>query len=812
MFNSKMPRSLTLQLALLPFISLGIALAEEFGGQLETLFEKHCYECHDDISEKGGLDLFSLPQDLSDEATFAKWERIFDRVADGEMPPEEEEPLSGGEKRIFGEILSGPLATAHAATKGTVLRRLNRHEYENTLNDLLGIRIEAAELLPEDGRSGEFDTVGEALGLSMIQLQSYLDVAKLALDTGIADTVLKPEPSTVTANYADTRGAEKFIGTSWHKLPDGSVVFYQALHYPTGMLREANAPVDGYYKVRITGYAHQSDKPVTFSVGSTSFERASKRPTWGYWSFAPGEPQTVEFTTWMEDKHMIEITPQGIYDKDYLIKKDGIAAYQGPGLAISSVELIGPIVDEFPTKGHRLIFDGIDRREIEPSDPKTKAKSYYKPKFEIVTETLTEDVIAILTRFGTTAFRRPVDEQIIAPYVILFQKEISEGADVEDALKTALAGMLCSTDFLYFNEPVGKLDNFALASRLSYFLTRSLPDETLLSAAAASNFNNDSDAIRAGAIRLIGSPHFERFIDDFTDSWLDLRDIEFTMPDSKLFPEFDQYLLHSMVDETRAFFRELIDSNLGVDNLAKSDWTMLNWRLADHYGIDGVTSPTLEKVSLPANSPRGGLLSQASIHKVSANGTNTSPVLRGVWINERILGKYPAHPPPGTPGVEPDIRGAETLREILEKHRDSESCQACHQLIDPPGFALESFNPVGGWRENFRSGDGGEKPTEQWALGKKIRYKIGLPVDASGELQDGRSFSGFMEYRDLIASDPDQLAKSLVTKLLTFGTGREMGFSDRSEIDQIVAESAKNGHGVRDLVLSVVTSDIFRHK
>lgn len=786
--------------------------ADSFVDGLEPFFEKHCYGCHDDVSEKGGLDLFALPTDLSDEATYAKWERIFDRVADGDMPPEDKEPMTPGEKRIFGEVLAPHLVEAHATTKGTVLRRLNRTEYENTLNDLFGIRIEAAEMLPEDGRSGEFDTVGEALGLSMIQLQGYLDVAKLALDTAIADRLEKPEPTTVTASYAETRGAEKFIGNQWLKLPDDSVVFYQALGYPTGMLREASANTDGYYRVRITGYAYQSEKPITFSVGSTSFERAAKKPTWGYWTLAPGEPQTVEFTTWMEAKHMVEITPQGIYDEEYLIKKNGIENYEGPGLAIKSVELFGPIVEEFPTKGHELIFEGLDRREVEPSNPANKTKSWYRPEFEIVSESPTEDAVAVLNRFGNKAFRRPVTEEQVAPYMILFQRELSEGSDFENSLRTAISAMLCSTDFLFFNEPSGQLDDYSLASRLSYFLTRSMPDENLMLAASAGKLSNDPELLKSEAERLMQSEDFERFLVDFTDSWLDLRDIEFTMPDSKLYPEFDQYLQHSMVDETRLFFRELIDENLGIENVVKSDWTMLNWRLADHYGIDGVVSPTVEKVSLPADSPRGGILSQASIHKVSANGTNTSPVLRGVWINERILGKHPAPPPPGIPGVEPDIRGAETLRELLDKHRDSESCQACHNMIDPPGFALESFDPVGGWRDHFRSLGEGEKPEEIYALGQKVRYKMGLPVDSSGQLADGREFSGFREFRDLIASDPDQLAKALVTKLLTFSTGREIGFSDRAEIDRLVFASAEKGHGVRDLILAVVTSDIFRHK
>ena len=239
---------------------------------------------------------------------------------------------------------------------------------------------------------------------------------------------------------------------------------------------------------------------------------------------------------------------------------------------------------------------------------------------------------------------------------------------------------------------------------------------------------------------------------------------------------------------------------------------MLNWRLAKHYGIEGVTSAAITKVALPSDSMRGGFLTQASVLKVSANGTNSSPVLRGVWINERILGKHPAPPPPGVPGVEPDIRGATTLRELLAKHRNSESCQSCHEMIDPPGFALESFDPIGGWRENFRSIGEGEKPTEKWAGDKGIRYRIGPPVDSSGQLQDGRRFANYPEFRDLIAADRALLAKAFLTKLLTFATGREMGFSDRPEINALVAKAGESGYGLRDLILLAATSEIFRHK
>lgn len=793
-------------------LSSGIAMSTDFSNELLPFFERHCYECHDANLKKGGLDLDALGTDLADEATLAAWVRLYDRVATGEMPPPDQPRPGAGEKQHFQDTLAPALSTAHESQKGTVLRRLNRREYENTLNDLLGIRLEAASLLPEDGRAGEFDNVGEALGISASQMRNYLDLAASAIDLAIAGHTSPPVPTKTTATYAETQGADKFIGDAWHRAPDGAVVFFRELGYPTGMLREANAKESGYHRIRVTGYAYQSDSPVIFSVGGTTFARAAGRPTYGYFAFQPGKPRTIELTTWMDKGYMIEITTQGLHDPDYLIKKVGIANFQGPGLAISSVEIEGPIVEEFPSRGHHLVFDGIDRREIEPRNPADKEKPYYVPKFEIVSANPTTDVIPALKRFASAAFRRPATDDDIAPYLILFQKEMMAGADFESALRTALAAILCSPDFLFLRERPGRLGDHALASRLSYFLTRTSPDAELLAAAAGGALARDPAALRSHAGRLLESALSDRFITDFTDAWLDLRNIEFTNPDEQLFPEFDRYLQDSMLAETRAYFRELIRANLDASHLVKSDFAMLNQRLAAHYGIEGVTSPTVTRVSLPADSVRGGFMTQASVLKVSANGTNTSPVLRGVWINERILGKHPAPPPPGIPGVEPDIRGATTLRELLAKHRDSESCQACHEMIDPPGFALESFDPIGGWRDHFRSLGEGEKPAQRNAGSKRIQWKIGPPVDASGQLQDGRVFAGYSEFRDLVAQDQALLAKAFVTKLLTFATGREMGFSDRPEINQIVAKGGESGYGIRDLVLLSVSSEIFRNK
>lgn len=777
---------------------------------LDGFLKTHCADCHDASSQESGLDVLSLPSDLGHDSTLSAWIRIHDRVADGEMPPRDADQPSAGERIRFAQQLAVFLKAGHAAEKGTVLRRLNRQEYENTLNDLFGTNLKLVPLLPRDGRSHEFDNVGEALSISMVQMKRYLEAIEKVLDAAIARTVTSPPSKTISTSYADADEGKRFIGRQWLKLDDGAVVFFRRLGYPTGMLRPANTKAAGFYRVRVTGYAHQSDEPITFSVGATTFARGAEKPTFGYYSMPPGEPTTVELTAWMEDRYMVQIEPYGINDR-YEIKKVGIENYNGPGLAILNVELEGPITSEFPSRGHKLIFDGLGRREKEPSNPTARRKSWYRPEFEIMVDNPEVAVRSVLRRVTTVAFRRPSSASTIEPYFKLFRTEVAAGADTEEALRTAVAAIFCSPNFLFLRETSGVLDDFALASRLSYFLTRSAPDSQLIAAASAGQLTQDSLIVRQHVERLLLKETSERFVTDFTDAWLNLRDMEFTMPDRVLFPEYDPFLRHSMVKETRSYFRELIQQNLRVRNIVKSDFAMLNSRMAQHYEIDNVSGPGIRRVPLAPESVRGGFLSQASVLKVSANGTNTSPVVRGVWVMERILGKTPPPPPAGISGVEPDIRGASTLRELLDKHRNVDSCRRCHEMIDPPGFALECFDPVGSYRDRFRSLETGDRVVRE-VNGNKVRYKLGLPVDASGQLKEGLTFDGYRQFRDMLASDEDRLAKAFATKLLTFATGREMGFSDREPIRKLVQASTAQGHGIKDLIHLVVDSEIFRSK
>jgi hypothetical protein len=791
----------------LPAVLLGVEVAS---AGPHVFLETSCWECHTGPSVEGGLDLSALSTDLSQPEVFARWERLYDRVARGEMPPPASDPPPAAAREAFLASLAVDLNRAHAAVRGTVLRRLNRREYQNTLNDLFGTNVKLAEILPEDGRSHEFDTVGEALGISSVQMQRYMDGIRLVFDQAIGQT---PEPAPVQivrASYADTRGAEQWLGKIWLHRDDGAVVFFKNHGYPSGMLREAAVQVDGWYTVRVTGYAYQSDKPITFALGATTFARGMEQPTFGYFQLPPGRPSTIETTAWIPARYMIDLTVYGINDQ-FALKTTPVADYQGPGLAITQIEVEGPLTDSFPSRGHRLVFDGLTRQEIPPRNPAERQKPWYKPKFAIVAERPREAVMPVLRRVVEKAFRRPVEEQQIAPYLELFSAELASGSTFEESLLSAVTAIFCAPDFLFLREDPGRLDDYALASRLAYFLTRSAPDDELLAQAAAGALTSDPEMLQSQAERLLADARSERFLIDFTDAWLNLREIDFTVPDRQLFPEFDPFLQWSMLAETRAFIRRLLDDNREVVSLVKSDFAMLNSRLAEHYGIPGVEGPDLRPVSLPPTSVRGGLLGQGSVLKVSANGTNTSPVVRGVWVTERILGQRAPPPPPGVPGVEPDVRGATTLRELLDRHRSHETCRGCHQKIDPPGFALERFDPIGGWRERFRCLEGGER-LQREVNGIRVRYQLGLPVDASGALADGRVFSDFVGFRDLLASDGDLLARAFTTKLLTFATGREIGFSDRDEVERIVQMTRPRGHRLRDLMRAVVSSEIFRTK
>jgi hypothetical protein len=417
----------------------------------------------------------------------------------------------------------------------------------------------------------------------------------------------------------------------------------------------------------------------------------------------------------------------------------------------------------------------------------------------------------VIERFAARAFRRPLEAGEADRFVKLAIDELDAGEPFVEAVRVGMRGVLAAPQFLLFQEAPGKLDEDALASRLSYFLWSSLPDEELLTAAAEKRLSNP-EVLRAQVERMLRSEKSRAFVRNFTGQWLDLRSIDATSPDTKLYPEADELLKISMVQESEAFFAELLDHDLSVTNVIHSDFAMLNSRLAVHYGIDGVEGEQFRKVQLPKDSPRGGVLTQAGVLKVTANGTTTSPVMRGAWVLKKLLGQPPSPPPPGIGSIEPDTRGAITVREQLAKHRDSESCASCHRQIDPPGFALESFDVIGGYRDRYRSQDKGDTIEVKNSPRKRHYVKLGQPVDATGETSDGRPFTSIQEFKQLLLSDADQVLTSLTGKIVTYGTGAGISFADRPAVHEIVQKVRQKGGGLRTLVHEVVQSPIFQNK
>ncbi len=769
---------------------------------LRAVFEKHCLDCHDAGERKGGLDLDALAFDLGDRQTMAAWERVYDRMSLGEMPPKKKAPIAAGAKSAAVGVLGTALLEEDRRRKGTVLRRLNRVEYENTLHDLLGGHAELKEMLPEDGSVFGFDNVGEALDLSAVHLQRYMEAAGVALREAVQKGPA-PESRKVAAAFDSGRNAEH-IGKHWHRLEDGSVVFFARGAFPSIESGDVRIGQDGVYRIQITGRAYQSAAAVVFDVLATQPRLGAATHPVGTFEFSERKGSiTVEVFLRKDEK--IRFIPHLSPDQKAL-QTGGPAAYKGAGLALEPVQMEGPLVGEWPSAGHRLLFGDL-AATARPAWKGAKTMVY-----EMESTDVGKDAARLLAGFATRAFRRPVGEQKVTPYVRMVEEEVKGGSNFEAAMLNAYTAVLCAPDFLYLKESAGRLDDLALASRLSYMLWGSLPDAELLAAAAKGQLVK-SEVLRAQTERMLKDARVARFTENFTGQWLGLRDIEFTVPDAKLYPEFDGALKEAMVRETRLFFEEMLGKNLHVLQFIDSDWTMLNERLARHYGVEGVKGVGFRRVPLKAEHHRGGVLTHASVLKVSANGTNTSPVVRGAWVLDRILGTPPAPPPPGIPGVEPDIRGATTLRQLLEKHRNLESCNGCHSKIDPPGFALESYDPTGGWREFYRSlGDKFPKPTNLPAEVRNVAWRVGPPVDASGVTAGGAAFKDLAEFKRLITASPERFPRALALKLATYGSGRGMGISDRPELARITAAVAKKGNGFRDMVHEVIQSDIFRSK
>jgi hypothetical protein len=766
---------------------------------IAAFLESHCVECHDADVKKGGLDLTSLNFDKLDPASIKAWQHIFERVRDGEMPPKKKPQPEKNEKDLFLAALKEPLLKtdqADIAANGRVRsRRLTRVEYEHTLHDLLGIDIPLKTLLPEDRASHGFETVADGQQLSHHQLARYLDVADLAL----SDAFERTEKGDAT--YAKHHTPEMLIKNRGGNYRGPDLKNGESITWPIGLQFFGRtptwAPESGWYPTADgavwgtlrSGHC-ESNAPLLYMIGLVE---------------ATATPRDMTFEAWIEKNHRLELRPN-----------DGTRKNAPTGAKGGNVSFAGRNLEKqgFPGIAHR----GID---IERIYPVANAEGVRKKLFggDGLQALKAENLDKLVNRFATRAFRRPVTEVQSAPYREIAAQSLQEGDSVLEALRAAYRAILCSPRFLTFIEAPGALDDHAIASRLSFALWCSMPDQELLELANQKKLH-EPQTLAQQVERLLSHAKAKRFIASFTDQWLKLNQIDFTTPDTRLFRDFDPVVQESMLQETRAYFTELLRSDLSITHLVDSDFAFLNGRLARHYAGDSqtigqsdkekkakretlpvswsdsltVSAPKpgdgLQKVTLAPQSKRGGLVTQGAILKVTADGTSTSPVVRGVFVNERILGNHIPPPPPGVPAIEPDIRGATSIRDQLDKHRNNESCANCHQTIDPPGFALENYDPVGIWRKGY---------------GKDSK---GAKIDPSGLTPEGATFTDLATWQQIYTQKPQHLARGFASHFLTYATGAPPRFSDEAALDEI----AKKTTNLRSIIREVVLSDIFRTK
>lgn len=761
-------------------------------GIAEPFFKEHCIRCHGQSETKGELRLDELDADLTQPATFERWQRIVERVQAGEMPPKEEPRPKPAQVADIIKQLTARLNAVAAERRGEgrgVLRRLNRVEYENTVRDLFDVNVSVKEMLPEDAIAQGFDNVGAALNVSPVLMERYLEAADAVIDAAIKP-VHKLESKTERFDLYDSLPTW-FIAGVWKQ--DEGVILYRNSGDSSTDLRQFKAPAPGRYRFRISASAHNSETPLPMAVLLGNFV-VSGNPTrhLGYFDAPPNEPAVIEFEERLLAKNdTIKVTPVGL--PFVYLKHETMPEYPGPGLHIHWMEVEGPFPAEWPTESYRRVFGDVDPKNGTLADA----------------EKLLRDLLP-------RAFRRPVAEGDQQPFVALVAASLESGQTFEASLRAGIKAVLASPKFLYLREPVGQLDDHALASRLSYFLWSTMPDLELLELARDGELKKP-DVLRSQVERMLQHPKATTLIENFTGQWLSLREIDATTPDKSLYPEFDELLKWSAVQETHLFFIEMLNENLSVRNFVDSDFAMLNGRLATHYGIPDVHGVEFRRVPLKPEYHRGGVLTQASILKVTANGTSTSPVLRGVWVLDHIMGQPVPPPPPNVPAVEPDIRGATTIREQLAKHRATENCAGCHSRIDPPGFALENYDVIGGWRDRYRV----VADQKDWVknrvgpLAKYLaayQYGLGHTVEAADALPDGRPFADINELKQLLLTDPEQIARCVTEKLVTYATGQPVGFGDRQQVDQILAEVRDSDYGLRSLIHAVVASELFRSK
>jgi len=762
---------------------------------VKPFFTEHCTRCHDAKKQKGDLRVDNLTVDYTSPKVMAHWEEIMSRINSGDMPPDDEprpkpEAIAQVSEWIVTQLRESEAKRQVMGADQMTFLKLTRDEYANTIRDLLGVTFDpkGANGLPEDPDWKGFERIGSVLTLSPAHVEKHLAAAEMVLDEALS---LRPEPK-----------REQIVWTPWDMRWKDLRKEYEARgiadqvrieivpnNYTTDTWPlEVKTTGDYILRVKVSGLRPQGGRAPRLKVYLSNVDKTLIEQDV---DTAEDKPITIEKRVHLiAGKYPVRLinsvpgpNPEGRRSRhsgtpnaftttrsrvpwQLKLTDDDFKPIQ-PTLIIDRVEWDGPIVDSWPTATHQRIFASKDAREI-------------------------------VLKFTEQAWRRPVREDEINRLVKLVEKAQALGENFEGAVKTALVAVLSSKSFVYLEEgntkqPAPTLSDWELASRLSYFLWSTKPDERLIELARSNTLKPN---LAAEVKRMLADPKANAFAESFPRQWLQLRKVGMFPPDKVLYPDYDDNLEHSMVAETLAFFAEVLQRNGSLRDFLDSDWTMLNERLAMHYGIEGVRGDQMQRVSLKPDDHRGGLLTQGAVLSLTGDGTRHRPVHRGVWMLDAIIGKPAPPPPANVPALStPDAKTKKTtVREKLDAHRADPNCNACHTKIDPLGIAFDNYDAIGRWRtvETIKDGVGADPK-----------------LDASGTLSDGRKFSGPEELKKILLSDLDKFASAVTEKLARYALRRGMTFSDREELKRIVEKAKGEDYKLTSLIESLVTSPLF---
>ena len=738
-----------------------------YAAHLRPYLEAYCFDCHGAEKQKAEVNFEALPLDTEVFKDRNLWEKVRLLTLDKEMPPAKSRQPEMEERSAFLALLEEEmdrLDCSQMANPGRVtVRRLNRSEYDRTIRDLMGVTFTPAADFPLDEVGYGFDNIGDVLSLSPLLLEKYLSAAESVVTNAILAELPEWPPLTRYQAEALATTEEDIIRA------EGPVMGFYREGSASGVL---SAPQAGDYAIRIRAYGQQAGPDparLEVRVGEQQSQVIDVRAH-------QDAPQVDSLTLSLPaGEHRFQLA----YLNNYNVQDHPVAELNGDrNLFVDYLELEGPLGQPrppLPTTHTRII----------PDTPEAGQEL--------------EHAKGVLKAFASRAWRRPVKDQELDRLTTLVQSILKEGSAYESAIQVAAQAVLSSPFFLYRweldpilteGEGTRPLNSYELASRLSYFIWSSMPDERLFELAKADKLK-ESEVLAAEVRRMLMDERAEALTENFAGQWLQFRDFESVTPDPNLFPQFTDTLRAAMKRETELFFTTIMREDRPLTDFLEADFTFLNGPLAAHYGIEGLEGEGFERVSLDASSRRGGILTQGSVLTLTSNPTRTSPVLRGKWILEQILGSPPPPPPPNVPELESEQEGAlrGSLRERMEQHRLKPECATCHEKMDPIGFAFEHFNAVGQWREMDGS----------------------FAIDASGVLPDGTQFDGAGELVRQLKTR-DTFVRCVIEKMLTFALGRGLEYYDKCTIDDIHQALRDNNLAFQTLVESIVLSESFQQR